>query len=360
MRPQGTPRTSVVSVISVLIPNYNRMATLIRAVLSVLRQADGQVEVIVVDDGSEADLSRTYHMLEAAGTRVLRLPARRGGSVARNTAVEAATGDHVSFLDSDDVWLPGHYARLRAVALEFADRARLSGVMVYQWGEVVGFDQPAWPDGMSPVDFVYRDGGRLQTSMLTLPLSVARAHPFREDLRVNQDSDFAMRLHASGVRFHLDPVPGVIKDDSDSDDRLSREKTNVDLSYAWFKAVSGDWSAVARSGYYIRDRAWRLVGAGRRVEALGCVLRGNLPPVAPAISARIAGEAILGHGGYARVRNAFRGLFPKPQAVVGENPALVWLQDLDAEARRLVREPAPAGSVPAGRAGSGAAGSDTA
>lgn len=330
-------------VISVLIPNYNRTVALTRAVRSVLRQADEQVEIIVVDDGSEMDLSRTYHMLEAQGVRVLRLPSRRGGSVARNTAVSAATGSHVSFLDSDDVWLPGRYDRLRAAAQEWADRARLSGVMVYQWGEVVGFDQPAWPDGMSPVDFIYRDGGRLQTSMLTLPLPVARAHPFREDLRVNQDSDFAMRLHASGVLFHVDPAPGVIKDDSDSEDRLSRDKANVDLSYAWFKAVSGNWSAVARSGYYIRDRAWRLVGAGRNVEALGAVLRGNLPPVAPTIAARIAGEAILGHRGYIRTRDAFRGVFPKSQAVVDDNPALAWFRDLDAEARRLAEEPAAAG-----------------
>lgn len=333
--------------VSVVIPNYNRSIPLARAVRSVLCQADGLVEVIVVDDGSEADLSRTYDLLSARGVRVLRVPRRRGGSHARNLAVREATGSHVSFLDSDDVWLPGRYERLRLATPTRNGRALVCGVMLYEWGEVTDFAQPEWPDGLSPVDFIYRDGGRLQTSMLTIPTEVARAHPFREELRVNQDSDFAMRLHASGIRFRLDPVPGVIKDESDADGRLSHDTALVDLSYAWFKSVSADWPPAARSGYHIRDRAWRLAAAGRRLEALGSVLRGNLPPVSPGSSARIAAEALLGHAGYARTRARFRGLFPKPRAVAGDASALAWFLDLDAGARRALEDAPPAAPLTA-------------
>lgn len=332
--------------ISILIPNYNRSIALARAFCSVSRQTDADAEVIVVDDGSEVDLSRTYAYLRARGARILRLPRRRGGSHARNVAVREATGAHVSFLDSDDAWLPGHYDRLREVTRARAGRAQVSGVMLYQWGEVTDFAQPAWPDGMSPADFIYRDGGRLQTSMLTLPREVARAHPFREALRVNQDSDFALRLHASGIRFALDPVPGIIKDESHDDARLSHDVALVDQSLAWFREVSGDWPAAARSGYYLRDRAWRLVAAERRLEALGAVLRGNLPPVAPGVSARIAAEAVLGHDAYARARARFRRLRPRPGAAPGDPPALAWLRDLDAEARRAL--PAEADAAGAG------------
>ncbi len=323
--------------ISIVIPNYNRSAVLVRAIRSVLGQAEGAVEVIVVDDGSDRDLSGPYAMLAAQGVRVLRMPERRTGSHARNVGVAAATGSHVSFLDSDDVWLPGRLDRLRALLPELAaDRVLVSGALIYQWGEVTGGSQPPWPDGLSPADFIYRDGGRLQTSMLTLPRDIARAHPFREDLRVNQDSDFAMRLHVSGVRFHLDPEPGVIKDESDSADRLSRDTTTVDLSYDWFRSVSSGWSPAAIRGYYVQDRAWRLIGAGRRREALLCLLRGTLPPVAPGSSARIAAEAILGRAGYARLRAAFRGRVPRPPAPAGSTSALVWFEGLDADARALV------------------------
>lgn len=86
-----------------------------RAIRSVLRHSDRQVEIIVVDDGSEMDLSRTYRVLGEYGVRVLRMPNRRSGSYARNVAAREATGDYVSFLDSDDVWLPGHCDRIKAL-----------------------------------------------------------------------------------------------------------------------------------------------------------------------------------------------------------------------------------------------------
>lgn len=288
----------------------------------------------MIDDGSPDDLSGIYRLLEQVGVRIIRVPDRRGGSHARNVGVQSASGTHVSFLDSDDVWLPGRYTRLATMVPDLEDQALLAGVMLYQWGEIAHFVQPAWPAGRSPVDFIYRDGGRLQTSMLTLPTEVARAHPFREALRVNQDSDFALRLHASGVRFLLDREAGVIKDEFDNGDRLSLDPAIVERSYDWYRSVSGDWPATAKSGYYLRDRAWRLLAAGRR-RILACLVRANLPPVSLGATARTGAEALLGRSGYERVRAAFRRLSPKPQTVAASDPALAWFQDLDDASRRL-------------------------
>lgn len=321
--------------LSVVIPNRNRSAVLHRAVLSVLRQArGGEVEVIVVDDASTVDLARNYHRLARQGVRIVRLETRRGGSHARNAGVDAATGTHVAFLDSDDLWLPGRLERIAAHADRLEGRALLSGVMIHQWDEIATFDQPSWPEGGSPADFVYRDGGRLQTSMLALPIEIARAHRFREDLRVNQDSDYALRLHDAGVGFVLDPVPGVIKDESDGADRLSLDPATADLSLAWFRSVSGTWSPAAVRGYHLRDRVWRLANSGRRAEALAALGRANLPPLAPLGSLRIAAEVLLGRAAYARARRAFRARVPKARTVHSEHPALRWFRELDAEARR--------------------------
>jgi len=77
------------------------------AVESALGQRTGQVEVIVVDDGSTDDTAKM--LTDRFGSRIslLRLPTRRGVGAARNAGIRVASGELLAFLDSDDLWLPG-------------------------------------------------------------------------------------------------------------------------------------------------------------------------------------------------------------------------------------------------------------
>jgi len=92
------------STISVVIPCRNMGAYVGAAIDSVFAQTYAVHEVIVVDDKSE---DNTLQVLESFGRRitVLKGPGR-GSSVARNLGILAATGDHIAFLDADDLWLP--------------------------------------------------------------------------------------------------------------------------------------------------------------------------------------------------------------------------------------------------------------
>jgi glycosyltransferase involved in cell wall biosynthesis len=117
--------------ISAVIPTYNRAALVCRAVESVLSQEGPPDELIVVDDGST---DGTAEALARFGSRVRRIHRPNAGvAAARNAGVLAAAGQWIALLDDDDVWLPGHLARMRhaiaatdgAAALYFAD-ARLS------------------------------------------------------------------------------------------------------------------------------------------------------------------------------------------------------------------------------------------
>ena len=90
--------------VSVVIPTYNRAGTIARAVESVLQQTYGDLEVIVVDDGST---DATPEVLGHFGNRIRVIrQANAGPSAARNHGIRAARGGIVAFLDSDDVWLP--------------------------------------------------------------------------------------------------------------------------------------------------------------------------------------------------------------------------------------------------------------
>ncbi len=92
--------------VSVVIPTYNRVCTVVRAIESVLTQTYQNLEIIVVDDGSTDNTREVIERLHDPRVRYIRHGENRGGSLARNTGIEAATGEYIAFLDSDDEWLP--------------------------------------------------------------------------------------------------------------------------------------------------------------------------------------------------------------------------------------------------------------
>ena len=108
--------------ISVVIPTYNREATIERAVRSALDQTgDFRLEVLVVDDGST---DGTRQRVEAVGDERVRFIAadHRGACAARNRGIREAKGPYVAFLDSDDTWRPGKLAaQTRLLAEREAD-----------------------------------------------------------------------------------------------------------------------------------------------------------------------------------------------------------------------------------------------
>lgn len=90
--------------ISVVIPAFNSEATIARAIESVLAQTYTDYEIIVVDDGSK---DNTAQAVKAFGDKVNYIYQDNAGvSVARNTAISAASGEWLAFLDADDKWLP--------------------------------------------------------------------------------------------------------------------------------------------------------------------------------------------------------------------------------------------------------------
>jgi len=91
--------------VSAIIPTFNRAQMAREAIRSVLAQTYRPIECIVVDDGSTdntaAELGKEFN----DRIRLIRQQ-NLGVSAARNSGIRASTGDFISFLDSDDTWLP--------------------------------------------------------------------------------------------------------------------------------------------------------------------------------------------------------------------------------------------------------------
>lgn len=90
--------------ISVIVATYNRAHIVSEAIDSILHQTYGCLEIIVVDDGSIDD---TAQILRQYGSKIRVVRQENAGpAAARNRGIHQARGEIITFLDSDDVWLP--------------------------------------------------------------------------------------------------------------------------------------------------------------------------------------------------------------------------------------------------------------
>jgi glycosyltransferase involved in cell wall biosynthesis len=96
----------------VVVPTYNRADRVGRTVASVLAQTDGDLEVVVVDDGSTDNTEAAVRAIDDARVRYVR-QVNAGGCAARNAGAAAGRGRWLAFLDDDDVVEPAWLERLR-------------------------------------------------------------------------------------------------------------------------------------------------------------------------------------------------------------------------------------------------------
>jgi glycosyltransferase involved in cell wall biosynthesis len=98
--------------VTTIIPVFNRAAMLREAVSSVLAQTWRPIEIIVVDDGSSDDTLAVAQEVAARHPEIVRVLSQpnSGPGAARQTGLEAARGEFIQFLDSDDLLLPQKFA----------------------------------------------------------------------------------------------------------------------------------------------------------------------------------------------------------------------------------------------------------
>jgi glycosyltransferase involved in cell wall biosynthesis len=90
--------------VSVVIPTYKRLESLKNAINSVLNQTYKNIEIIIVNDDPNIDI--TKKVIKNKKIRCINHKKNNGGSAARNTGMRKSSGKYIIFLDDDDFWLP--------------------------------------------------------------------------------------------------------------------------------------------------------------------------------------------------------------------------------------------------------------
>ncbi|WP_189338339.1 glycosyltransferase family 2 protein [Sphingobium sp. SCG-1] len=96
--------------VSVLIPTYNRVCFVGDAIQSALKQTLGDIEVVIVDDGSTDTTAALINDIDDPRVRLIQHKQNLGIPAARNSALETARGKYVAWLDSDDIARPNRLA----------------------------------------------------------------------------------------------------------------------------------------------------------------------------------------------------------------------------------------------------------
>jgi glycosyltransferase involved in cell wall biosynthesis len=201
--------------VSVVIPVFNAEKWVGEAVSSVLGQ-DHVAEIVLVEDGSaDKSLSVCERLLESTPkVRLLRHPngENRGAGATRNLGVRAAEYDLVSFLDADDIYLPGRFPLpvkilaenpeidgvYEAVGTIFEDEAARAKWREMGWGDLTTMRKAVNPSElfyyliMGGAGHFHLDGFTIRKRLFS------KIGGFNPLLRLHQDSDFCMKGSAVG------------------------------------------------------------------------------------------------------------------------------------------------------------------
>lgn len=105
--------------VSIIIPIYNAASYLPSCLESVVDQSYGNLQIILVDDGSNdgsRDICKQWEKKDARITTIVQ--PNSGAAVARNTALDQVEGEWLLFIDADDIVMPWHVDVLLDTALE--------------------------------------------------------------------------------------------------------------------------------------------------------------------------------------------------------------------------------------------------
>lgn len=272
---------------TVVIPTRNRVNLLSRALESLARQTFSQFDVVVVDDGSTEDIAAGIARFPKLSIRLLSTGGK-GAPFARNMGTDAAQGEFIAYLDSDDVFLPD---KLEVVARTIAGgQADIVVGPGFVWrGEPRVQLRPSRPprsdEDLSEFYFVADE--RIQTSCFVVRTSAAQAVRWDERLRKVQDPDFMIRLVRAGKRLvYVDQPLSVLYDDTPVG-RISNNNSEANMR-DWLARSDGILTPRARQGFELYALAYE-VSLRNKGAALGMVGRnafaGAVPPKVLAKSA---------------------------------------------------------------------------
>ncbi len=298
------------SLVSIVIPTYNRAGDLERALKSVFAQTYSNWEVLIIDNHSTDNTDDVVNNFKDSRVKLFKIHNLGMIAASRNLGIKYAEGEYIAFLDSDDWWTP----RKLDESLKYLERG--VDVIYHDLFTVTKTNQrffwkKASTRGLkSPVfeDLIVRGNALNNSSVVIRKNFLLEIGPFPEDTIMNPICDYAAWLHVAKHTENFRRIPktlGYLWIGGGNVTTPERTITSLDHFESFYENDLKNLSQNALWFHYAKGRAhYRLGSYEAAQKKLGLVL---FQPVTFKLKAKSLYMILMGN-----VRLFFRSLKRKP------------------------------------------------
>jgi len=212
-------KKNLVPTVSVIIPTYNRAHVVGQAIQSVLDQTYQDFEIIVLDDASADHTEEIVKSFQDSRICYIRHLKNRGAPWARNSGAQAAQGEFLAFLDSDDFWYPEFLERQFAELLAHPECVGMSCCNIVR---TTGESRTVLRPGARSLTFdenIIFANGICTSSFLIRKFAFQSVGGFDVMYSSFQDFDFLLRMTA---KYRIEAIDDILLEYHIGDDSISR------------------------------------------------------------------------------------------------------------------------------------------
>jgi glycosyltransferase involved in cell wall biosynthesis len=243
-RPNGVPPSIEQPLVSVIVPTHKRLQFLKLTVRAILAQSYSALEVLVVADGDDKDVSGFLDSLRDPRVRYLACPPAGRPAVPRNFGFRHAQGEYIALCDDDDLWHPEKIRKQMDLMLK--DRIGLTFTAcsnIDDNGALINDHLLGDFGSVNRTKFILSLGGMIfNSSMLFTRSLLSKSGPFDEaaELRTGEDYEFCSRMlmHSDAIGIR-EPLVGY---------RTHLGSIQPQRSSDWIKMQSRIQSAILANG----------------------------------------------------------------------------------------------------------------
>ncbi|MBK8805292.1 MAG: glycosyltransferase [Bacteroidales bacterium] len=226
---------------SIILPSYNRANFIKKAISSVLQQQFRSWELIVVDDGS---VDNTFEVVSSfTDSRIVYVwQNNQERSAARNNGINAAKGEYICFLDSDDEFLPMHLQGL----YDFISKHQIKEAFFFtnlclKQNETIKEIEACWPSHFHDIAFFFSSNIGIIPARWCVHHTIFKKHLFNPNLNISEDVELGVRIVNDFPIIHVNQhsVLYVLHDDNTTNLKNNVFKNRLNVSKSIFRNEIG-------------------------------------------------------------------------------------------------------------------------